>query len=134
MANKHTSIQDAQVVIYSHGSRLPNGPSSEPAYKFDVSQFRDPMGQKSFKALDGRNKTVQEWLWEDPKVGAIVETCLLLTVTLIDVNKETWFSVLFEELHGQWISPAVAEIVAKRLEECNFKVSVVHYGLLSIGR
>lgn len=123
--------------VYSSGSKSPVGVASG-QFEFNVSYLRDPAGQKLFVGLNGTYPDVRDWVKEDRRVPVIVKDCLILAD---DIRKpktraggqngpmSTWLSFSFQDFHGKWVAPAVAELVANALSEAGYNVAVHHKGL-----
>ena len=132
---------DADIGLYSFGAK--GGVFPNVQFEFDCTTLRDPTGQKQFAALTGTHDSVKAWIKEDEKVCAIISSCRLLANDLIKPKPRTdksgtemvqvsrWLSFSFKDFHGKWAAPARAELVADALDTDGYKVTVVHYGLLT---
>ena len=128
-----------QIGVYSWGSKTrEKAPSAQ--FEFDVSQFRDPAGQKQFSKACGSDPDVRAWVCEDRRLPAVIDTCLLLAEDLLKPKKKgsgeeaisQWLSLAFRDYHGKWIAPAVAEAVANKLSDAGYIVMVIHHALPKI--
>lgn len=125
-----------QIGVYSYGSKGIKGEISA-QFEFDVTQFRDPSGQKQFKGAKGSDPDVRDWVCQDRRLPAILDMCILLAEDLLKPRKHGgteevishWLSLAFKDHHGKWIAPAIAEAVANRLSDANYRVLVVHHDL-----
>lgn len=131
-----TSVADKsmrpQIGVYSFGT-VAQGSTGQ--FEYDVTQFRDPGGQKQFEGMNGTYPKVKQWMLQDRRVPIIIEDCLLLADDLvrakqIDSNMtksvSTWLSFAFKDFHGKWTAPAVAELVADALSDAGYVVVVYH--------
>lgn len=140
-----TSVNDPnfkpQIGIYSYASTAQKSLAGQ--FEFDVSQFRDPQGQKQFFGRDicGIDAEVRDWVGQDRRVPVLIKECRLLAEDLIrpkqtgvtnGVTQEKapcqWLSISFKDFHGKWIAPAVAELVANALSDDGFTITVYHSG------
>lgn len=129
------------VGIYSFGVKSKTLPKAQ--FEFDVTNFRDPSGQKQFRGLCGMDPAVVTWVAQDPKVQAIVDQVRMLVadlrmpITSADGKstspRSQWISFSFKDYHGKMIAPAVAEYVAATLDK-DLAVMVQHYGLMEAGK
>ena len=138
-----TSVNDPnfkpQIWIYSYATAAQKSMAGQ--FEFDVSQFRDPAGQKQFLGRDvcGIDAEVRDWVGQDRRVPALVKECRLLAEDLIrpkqtgitnGVPQEKapcqWLSISFRDHHGKWIAPAIAELVANALSDDGFTITVYH--------
>ena len=117
-----TSIGQASIGIYSIGAETKI--NSIPMYEFEVIQFRDPMHR--FPDLTGTDPVVKEYLKEDPKTAAIIQTVLLLAADHVDHGGSKWLTIAFRDYHEKWIARGLANIVADALCEQEYKVSVIY--------
>lgn len=92
-------------------------------WKFDVSKFRDPIGQKDLRNLDGRDTKVQAFLLEDPRMKP-----LLHAVKLIAAQKDKWTSIAFFDHHARYISVGIVELVARELDSTGLNIYISHQG------
>jgi RNase adaptor protein for sRNA GlmZ degradation len=124
-----------EIGIYSFGENCDKKPQAQ--FEFDVSKFRDPVGQKQFNKAVGTQADVRDWVGQDKRVPALVQQCRILAEDLIRPHKKdgkdeqisAWLSLSFKDHHGKWISPAIAELVANQLDLDGFKVVVCHHNL-----
>lgn len=132
-----TSVNDPnfkpQIGIYSYASTAQKSLAGQ--FEFDVSQFRDPAGQKQFLGRDicGVDAEVRDWVGQDRRVPVLVKECRLLAEDLIRPKQNEkapcqWLSISFKDRHGKWIAPAVAELVANALSDDGFTITVYHSG------
>lgn len=131
-----------QVGVYSFGDKCAKQPVSQ--FEFNVSKLRDPAGQKQFSSLSGVAPEVRDWVSADLRVAGIVADCRILANDLLTpkpvsdgIKTEVratskWVSFSFRDIHGKWISPAVAELVADALSKDGFNVTVTHWGLREV--
>ena len=133
--------QDPKPVIgvYSFGAK--GGKSPVTQFECDVTEWRDPAGQKQFKKVNGTHPDVRGWMKEDKRVQAVINHCLLLADDLVkpksrEVGETTqvealsgWLSFSFKDHHGKWAAPAVAELVARALSNAGYFVGVRHVNL-----
>lgn len=117
------SVPEAQIGLYAASERVGSMPQF-PHYTFKVGQLRDPIGHAPFKGLDGRDPEVRKWIQEDKRVKAIIDQVRMLAHDHIKTAQQKWLSICFRDIHGKWISAALAEIVADALEE--YKVCPIH--------
>lgn len=118
-----TSPGLASIGLYSVPTSKPT-PDIVFHWKFDVSKFRDPIGQADLRPLDGRDAKVQAFLLQDPRMKA-----LLHAVHLIAAEKRTWTSIAFYDHHARYISVGVAELAARELNTHSYNIFLSHYGL-----
>jgi hypothetical protein len=99
-----------------------------PQFEFDLSHFRDPIGNAHLRknCLDGTDPKVQTWIKEDPRLEAVKQNCLILAEDMIRHQGSKWLSIGLRDHHGKWISRAVVEIVADYLAANGFDVGVLH--------
>jgi hypothetical protein len=99
--------------------------------EFDLSTFRNPMGEKKFKDLPqkGLDKAVMEWMKRDPRINIIMKDCMILARDKFSTGNDSlpWLSFLFCDDHGLWTAAAVAELVADDLSDAGFRVSTHHH-------
>ena len=123
--------------IHSYSSRKGVVPTAQ--WEFDVSAFRDPMGQKQFQGKNGNIPEIVTWVCQDKRVPAVLDLCAILAEDLLrphmvnGANKSicSWVSIAFKDTHGTMIAPAVAEAVADKLSNMGFIVAVSHHALPS---
>lgn len=120
-------IGQAEVVIYTYGKMTTPLPCVK--YYVNVAQYRDPSGQKQLKALDGTALSVQEFMTADKRVPLLVSEIEALAHLHVRAGKESHITVGLEDHHGKWIAPAIAELVAARLDKVGFRVATVHRAL-----
>jgi RNase adaptor protein for sRNA GlmZ degradation len=94
---------------------------------FDLSQFRDPIGQASLRYSTGLDIAVQEFILMDPKAIGVIQIARMLVHDTLVVGAEKYIAMGFKDFHGKLISSAMAEVVAKALEEDLFVVGVTHH-------
>lgn len=114
-------LKNAKVGIYS--AKIGAIPNS--TYIIDVSNFRDPMGQKEFRKLDGRDEKVKEWINSDRRVPALIDAVAQVAIDAAKNAGVNYLSICLYDHHGKWIAPALAEIVADKLAE-HVDVAVRH--------
>lgn len=126
-----------QIGIYSFGLNTVKQPSAQ--FEFDVSKFRDPVGQKQFNRALGTCPDVRDWVGQDKRVAGVIQMCQLLAEDLVRPHKKAdgkeeaisgWLSISFKDHHGKWISPAIAELVANQLDADGFSVIVLHHEIV----
>lgn len=122
--------------VSSFGTKTRSGEDTQ--FMFDVSLLRDPGGQKQFKGLNGTYPQVVNWVKEDKRVATIISDCLIIADDLVKTKicadggttklspVSRWLSFSFEDHHGKWIAPAVAEAVADALSDAYHVVIVTH--------
>lgn len=116
------------LIIYVLPSRSER--TQDTRYTFNLSNLRDPIGQAGLRTQcqNGRDPRVMEWIKSDPKVEATVEAIALLArIHLSDPSSENNLSITLHDVHGRWISPAVAALAAERLKAYSEINTVVHY-------
>lgn len=117
----------ANVGVYSFSSTTVK-PTAH--YEFDLTEFRDPMNKDMFNgATDGRDVLVQNWVKDDHRFKALLAECELIAHDQKVNHGGRWLTLAFRDFHGRWKSPAVAELVADKLAEEGFNVSVYHDAL-----
>lgn len=122
--------------IYSFGDNCVKPPAAQ--FEFNVSLFRDPIGQKQFNRAYGTQPDVRDWVAQDKRMPGVIQMCQLLAEDLIRPHKKgdhtesisSWLSISFKDHHGKWIAPAVAEAVANQLDADGFNVIVLHHELM----
>lgn len=120
------NVNKADVVIYSQG-RQSKRPPKQTRYTFKIEGVRDPMGQKQFNGIkDGRHPTIRGWMLQDETVKGLVHEVRNLVFSHIVGNKEAMVSVLFQDYHGTWMAPAIAELAADACEVAGLDVVVYH--------
>ena len=128
-----------EIGVYSYGSKGAKGEISA-QFEFDVTRFRDPSGQQQFKGAKGSDPDVRDWVCQDRRLPAILDMCMLLAEDLLKPRKHgdreevisQWLSFAFKDYHGKWIAPAIAEAVANKLSDSNYRVLVIHHDLPKI--
>lgn len=125
------SIKDANVAIYSMGRISGDGGSIRPRFLFDVENFRDPQGVKSFKdaRANGKSPDVRKFVMDDPRAPAVKALAALYVTDALKDARSTFVSIGFKDQKGVWIAPAMAEEVADHLSALGFKVLVRHHGI-----
>lgn len=89
-------------------------------YRWDLTNLRDPVGQLTLRSqcINGKDERVVTWMAKDPKVIAAVSAAALHAwIHLADPQGEQNVSFVFHDQKGRWISPAVAELVRRRVDE-----------------
>ena len=123
------AVRDANVIIYSWGIKDFN-PIDVPFayYSVNVTNLRDPIGQAHMVTAfeDGTAPTVVKWVKEDKRVPAILDTLQMITEAHLRAGKEQYITLAFYDYHGKWISPALAELTAERLDQLGYTVIVLH--------
>ena len=136
LVTEFNGIPKPHIGVYSFGTAAAKGlPAAQ--FEFDVSKFRDPVGQKQFNKAYGTNPDVREWVCRDRRMPAVVDLCLMLAEDLLKPRKKGnseesishWLSLGFRDFHGKWIAPAVAEEVADKLSSEGYVVYVVHHNI-----
>jgi RNase adaptor protein for sRNA GlmZ degradation len=97
-------------------------------YTFDVTHWRDPIGQKSMRHLNGKHSLVRGFVKEDPRFDSVRAMVLTTVQDLLNNNRCTYLSIGFKDHAGTHIAPALAEEIADVLAE-KYQVQVEHYGL-----
>ncbi len=122
----------ADVGIYTCGRDTSPQPNVQ--YIIDVSGLRDPLSNRGFRHTekDGRSLAVQKFVKEDSRIGAILSDVAMITHVTLQYNSSnpSWLAFSFRDHHGQWIAPAVGELVADHLCSLGYNVSVHHFGLM----
>jgi hypothetical protein len=100
-------------------------------YTIDVSNFRDPMGNKALTTVcrNGTDQRVKDWITADSRYTAIMESVESL-VADADTRHIPWLSIGFSDHHGKWASVALADMATAILKEGGFNVNCVHHGLI----
>ena len=129
-----TDLRNAEVCLYSYGSLVKNGRSAPQCdYVIDVAGFRDPMSNRGFKNTyrDGRPSQVQDYVREDPRFAAILDTVRILVSSHVtsQAADKAWVSIAFRDHHGKWIAPAIVESIADVLSAEKLKVHAFHMDL-----
>jgi hypothetical protein len=119
----------AELGIYTFGKDSPNRPGSV-QYIIDCAGLRDPGSSGSLRKTytDGRPGEVQQYVNEDPRVRAIIET--IRTIAFMHLRSQgadgKWLSFGLQDHHGKWIAPAVGELAADALSNAGYGVSLHH--------
>lgn len=125
----------AEVGIYTFGVKAKNPHRPQVHYLIDVAGLRDPMSNRGFKKsyADGRAGEVLEFVQEDPRMEAILDTIRILCHTHLRSNAADgkWLSIGIADYHGRWTSPAVGEIVTNALCRDGYRVNLAHYDLMT---
>jgi hypothetical protein len=123
----------AEIGIYTWGTKIPREYVPVANYIVNVAGFRDPQSNRGFKKkfLDGRGGEIQEYVSEDPRFVAVSDTVLMLAYVHLrsEAKDNKWLSIGLTDYHGLWIAPAVGELVADLLSDLNYKVSLFHYDI-----
>ncbi len=96
---------------------------------FDVRFLQNPYWVPDLRALDGRHAGVADYVAADPLYGEFFEKLVEMTSLLLPAYKaegKSYFSVGLGCTGGQHRSVAVAESLAKRLEQFGWGVSIRH--------
>jgi RNase adaptor protein for sRNA GlmZ degradation len=96
-------------------------------WRFDCSNFRDPIGQAHLRNLDGRDAKVQAFLMEDPRFKAIVHAA-----RMIAEEKAAWTAIAFHDFHGKYISTGLVELVGQELDSRGFAIGKSHHALVPL--
>lgn len=119
----------ADIGLYAVGTSK-TSPNLNFHYQFDCSQFRDPIGQRNLRGMDGKDAKVQAFIMEDPRLRTILSMVKLIAAdcgALTDDNRGgKWTTIAFTDHHGRYISAAVAELVAKELDALGVRVGIQH--------
>jgi RNase adaptor protein for sRNA GlmZ degradation len=118
-----TELSKADVGVFSLNRHAP----VHQTYEFDLRQFRDPQGKAELRFLFGTDPKVIDFIKEDPRLGAIIETCRLLAHDA-EKRKSSYISFGFRDYHGRLISAAVAQLVGLALNDEDFNVHISHSG------
>ena len=118
-----TGIDKAAVGLYSIPLSKPT-PEIIFHWKIDCSRLRDPIGQSTLRALDGRDAKVQAFLMEDPRVKGILHA-----IRMIAAEKAKWTSIALFDYHGRYISTAMVELAARELDVDGVNVLLSHHAL-----
>lgn len=120
-------VKPPTIRIYSSSRSSPTG---GPDYLFDVSEFRDPMGQQDLvlACRDGRDEQVKSWIKLDDRLSALEAEALILAGDQLTTQGRASLSLGYRCFHGRWIAPAVAELM-KDLLGVDYDVEVTHHGL-----
>lgn len=128
------TLTQAEIALYTYGRKVKTGrvvPSSD--YVIDVDGLRDPLSNRGFKNefRDGRPVKVREFIKEDPRVPAIIDTVKLLVEAHVRSvgHDRTWVAISLRDHHGKWIAPAIGEVLADTLAADGYKVSLMHIDL-----
>lgn len=121
----------AQIAVYTTG-RDDKQPSGQ--FVIDVAGIRDPQSSGGFrkKYSSGLPEEVQKYVAEDPRVNAILDQAELLAYLQFkaDWSKPSeWLSFIVRDHHGQWLAPAVGELLVKRLTDAGYYVFCEHRSL-----
>lgn len=124
----------AQIGIYTTGStsKQPSG-----QYIIDVAGVRDPQSSGGFrkKYSNGLPEEVQAYVAEDPRVMAILEQAELLAYLHFKASWNQsidWLSFVVRDHHGQWLAPAIGELLTKRLSDAGYYVFCSHSAIPSV--
>lgn len=119
-------IGKASIAVYAFPA-CAQGPMTH--YEFDLSDFRDPLGNKNLmsQCKHGSDDKVKVWIKTDPRYPTILNQCIILAK---DSEKRgiKWLTLGFKDYHGIWKSGAVAELIGDELGELGFDVAVIHVG------
>lgn len=106
----------ALVSLISFGVVSPGKPPST-QYTVDLRAFRDAQGRKDLRHLPGTDQRVIDFIKDDPRCEGVVENLLIQIADLHKCSAAEWISIGAYDHHGIHISPAVIELLARRLEE-----------------
>lgn len=120
-----TVIGVPKSAITVHSYRGGNGPLIR--WSCDVSNFRDPIGQKQFKHLNGKNEQVREFVAKDPRVKLVIEEFCALAHVVIKEANEPYVSFGVYDRHGLYIAPAIVEMLVEALRAEGFQVYTQHH-------
>jgi RNase adaptor protein for sRNA GlmZ degradation len=127
-----TPQSDAEVGIYTFGKDSPNRVATC-QYVIDVSGLRDPGSSGGFRKTfqDGRPGAVQDFVAEDPRVKAVIDSIRMFAFMHLrsEAADHKWLSFGLKDHHGRWTAPAIGEIAATKLAEAHYKVSLFHADL-----
>lgn len=96
-------------------------------WSVDVSNYRDPIGQKHFKHLNGKSEVVREFVAKDPRVKVVIEEFCTIAHVTIKEAKESYVSFGLYDRHGLYIAPAIAEMLVEALRAEGFQVYAQHH-------
>jgi RNase adaptor protein for sRNA GlmZ degradation len=115
-----------RMILYTYSLKDPYT-SNGINYEIDVSQFRDPLGNKALTTAhtDGRHKNVQAWVAEDPRFDAVLDSVLSMADDANTTNM-THLCIGFADHHGKWAAVALAELAAQYLRKESYDVAIYH--------
>lgn len=126
-----TPLQQAELGIYTYGRLVPREAPPMSQYVIDVAGLRDPLSNRGFKHKysDGRPGEVQDFVREDSRMNAILDTVKLIAHMQLRsmAGDGKWLSFGIRDHHGKWIAPAVGEILADELSRAGYKVALHHH-------
>lgn len=114
----------ASITVHSYRN---NGYAPLIRWTCDASNFRDPIGQKQFKYLNGKSESVRDFVAKDPRVKVVIEEFCALAHVVIKEANERYVSFGVSDRHGLYIAPAIVEMLADALRTEGFQVYVQHH-------
>jgi hypothetical protein len=121
-------IMGTRIELSSLGLKSPH--LGKVQYLINVSHFRDPLGNSflTTTCADGRDKNVQTWIRSDLRFSAVMDTirCLANDAKTINLSH---ISIGLADHHGKWTAPALTELAAKLVGQCEYPTKVIHYDL-----
>ena len=98
-------------------------------YEADVTGFRDPIGQKSLRGLNGRHGLVRDFVKQDDRCETLLTALWLQVRDQIGSQRSLYVSIGLLDFHGSHTSVAIAEELADRLSGAGYTVEVKHLDL-----
>ena len=117
----------AEILISSYGKKFPRQMRAQ--YEVDVTNFRDPLGQKSMRNLTGIHMTVRQFIRDDDRFKPLIETLWMQTRDQLGSQRSTYISFGIMDFHGSHTAVAVAEELADQLSTAGYSVEVKHLNL-----
>lgn len=132
------SPSESEIGIYTFGDKVVTTlPRPAVNYLIHVAGLRDPMSNRGFSKTytDGRPIVVQDFVKEDPRYEAILDSVRFLAHVHLrsEARDNKWLSMAIVDHHGKWIAPAVGELVSHALDYSGYKVSLFHFDLMNGG-
>lgn len=123
----------ADVAIYSWGLKGTQGLVPNPKYLINVAEWRNPQCHPDIikGRINGTDPAIIRWIEEDERIGVASREIYRLAEMHLRGMRESYISVGVVDYHGIWTAPAVAEIIARDIED-HFKVGVQHCGITSV--
>lgn len=134
------SASEAEVVLYTWGASLSPAIRPVPHFTFDLSAFRDPIGNAYFRNNypNGTAAEVITWLKADKRIDAIAENLLIHIwqewAGLQSPTSVLWFTAGLWDHMGKWIAPAAAEAIADIIAAEDWNVWTAHFSITEAGK
>jgi len=95
-----------------------------PQYEFDVSEWRDPVGNAILRHLSGRDVHVQEYLMADHRYHSLLSNVKMLVKDIVGQQKSNFLSIGFRDFHGRHISLGLIYLIGAELDKEGYSVCI----------